>query len=103
MLAKTESIEADTQAWLAQFERALGASDEANLASLFNADAYWRDAVAFTWDIRTFHGADAIVRELKARADIAPSNFRLNPHRTAPRQVTRVGTRTIEAIFSFET
>ena len=102
MLAKTESIEADAQAWLAQFEKAL-AADEATLCGLFHADSYWRDVVAFTSDIRTFHGADTVARELKARAAIGATGFRLNPHRTAPRQVTRIGKPAIEAIFSFET
>ncbi len=60
--------------------------------------------VAFTWTITTVHGADDIVRELKARAEkVAPKNFSLAPGRTAPRQVTRVGTKATEAIFSFET
>ena len=36
-------------------------------------------------------------------AGVAPSGFRLDPQRTAPRQVTRAGTRAIEAIFCFET
>jgi hypothetical protein len=102
MLARTESIETSAQEWLARFERALG-SDHRALRSLFHEDGYWRDVLAFTWDIRTFHGADAIARELGARADAAPSGFRLDPRRTAPRQVTRAGNRAIEAIFVFET
>ena len=102
MLAKTESIEADAQDWLARFERAL-AGRRCALAALFHADSYWRDVLALTWHIRTVHGADAIARELKAHAGAAPTGFRLDPQRTAPRQVTRVGTDAIEAIFSFET
>ena len=101
MLAKTESIEADAQSWLAQFEKALGG--QGDLGALFHADSYWRDVVAFTWDMRTFHGAGLIARELAARCDAAPSNFKLDPQRTGPRQVTRAGTRCTEAIFSFET
>jgi cation diffusion facilitator CzcD-associated flavoprotein CzcO len=101
MLAKTESIEADAQDWLARFERALGGQDD--LATLFHPKAYWRDVVALTGTIRTVHGAQAIARELKAHAGAAPAAFRLNPQRTAPRAVTRAGTRNIEAIFRFET
>jgi len=102
MLAKTESIEADAQDWLARFEQALAPGDDA-LPTLFHPDSYWRDALALTWDIRTVHGAAAIARELRAHARAAPSGFRLDPQRTAPRAVTRAGTRAIEAIFSFET
>src|SRR6188768_1496689 len=102
MLAKTDNLAAVVQAWLAQFERALG--NEAALKSVFTADGYWRDVLAFTWDIETAHGRDAIARALSAQAErTAASGFELAPNRTAPRQVTRAGTRAIEAIFRFET
>jgi cation diffusion facilitator CzcD-associated flavoprotein CzcO len=101
MLAKTESIDADAQDWLARFEQALGG--QGDLAAMFSPEGYWRDAVALTGTIRTVHGADAIARALKAHAAAVPAVFRLNLQRTAPRQVTRAGTRNIEAIFSFET
>jgi len=102
MLAKTDNLAAVVQAWLAQFERALG--NEAALKSVFTADGYWRDVLAFTWDIETVHGRDAIARALGAQAErTTASGFELAPNRTAPRQVTRAGTRAIEAIFRFET
>jgi putative flavoprotein involved in K+ transport len=100
MLAKTESIETDAQDWLARFEQALH-GDATAIAALFHPDAWWRDVVALTGTIRTVHGADAIARELKVGA--APAALQLNPQRTGPRQVTRAGTRNVEAIFSFET
>ena len=102
MLAKTDNLAAVVQAWLAQFEQAL--RDEAALKGLFTADGYWRDVLAFTWDIETVHGRDAIARALGAQAErTTASGFELAPNRTAPRQVTRAGTRAIEAIFRFET
>ena len=102
MLAKTDNLAAVVQAWLAQFERAL--DNEAALKSVFTADGYWRDVLAFTWDIETVHGRDAIARALSVQAErTAASGFELAPNRTAPRQVTRAGTRAIEAIFRFET
>jgi len=102
MLAKTDNLAAIVQAWLAQFEQAL--RDEAALKGLFTPDGYWRDVLAFTWDIETVHGRDAIARALSAQAErIAASGFELASNRTAPRQVTRAGTRAIEAIFRFET
>src|SRR5262249_56123707 len=36
-------------------------------------------------------------------ARVRPTGFKLDPRRTAPRNVRRAGTDTIEAIFSFET
>ncbi len=102
MLAKTDNLAALAQAWLAQFETALG--NEAALKALFHADGYWRDVLAFTWDITTVHGRDAIASALQAQAArTAASGFTLAQNRTPPRQVTRAGTRAIEAIFRFET
>jgi cation diffusion facilitator CzcD-associated flavoprotein CzcO len=100
MLAKTETIESDAQDWLTRFGRTLRQGD---VAALFHPDAYWRDVVALTGTIRTVHGAETIAKELQAHAGAAPTAFRLNPRRTAPRAVTRAGTHNIEAIFSFET
>ena len=63
--------------WLQTFGSALarGAVDEA--AGLFAADSYWRDLIAFTWNIHTTDGRPAIAEMLRARlADTAPSGFR---------------------------
>jgi cation diffusion facilitator CzcD-associated flavoprotein CzcO len=90
--------------WLAQFERALAASDATRLKALFHRDSHWRDVLAFTWRLTTVDGADAIVRELAAHAVRArPSGFAIEPRRTPPRRVTRSGTEAVEAIFRFET
>ena len=83
MLAKTESIETDAQDWLARFEQALARATAA-LAALFHPDSYWRDVLAFTWDIRTVHGADAIVRALQAQR--APRRRLSGSTRSAPRR-----------------
>jgi len=104
MLARTENIASVAQNWLAQFERALAAPSRARLETLFHADSHWRDVLALTWQIKTVSGADAILRELATHAGRArPTGFRLDPHRTAPRNVRRAGTDAIEAIISFET
>jgi cation diffusion facilitator CzcD-associated flavoprotein CzcO len=104
MLARTETIATIAENWLAQFEIALAESDDALLKALFHPDSHWRDVLALTWHIKTISGVDAIVGELKAHAGRAgPTGFRIDPHRTAPRHVTRAGTNAIEAIFRFET
>jgi cation diffusion facilitator CzcD-associated flavoprotein CzcO len=100
MLARADSVATTAESWLAQFERALAAPSRARLKTLFHADSHWRDVLALTWHIKTVSGADAILRELAAAR---PTGFRLDPHRTAPRNVTRAGTDAIEAIFRFET
>ena len=104
MLARTETIATIADHWLARFERALAERDDVLLKTLFHQNSHWRDVLALTWHIRTVNGLDAILRELKAHVDRArPTGFRMDPHRTAPRYVTRAGTQAIEAIFRFET
>jgi cation diffusion facilitator CzcD-associated flavoprotein CzcO len=104
MLARTETDLTITERWLAQFARALSEGDSALLKTLFLADSHWRDVLPLTWCIMTVNGRDAILKELRMHSQRArPHGFRIPPHRTAPRQVTRAGTDAIEAIFSFET
>jgi Pyridine nucleotide-disulphide oxidoreductase len=104
MLDRTENVTALVENWLAQFETALSKSDHASLKNLFHPDSYWRDMLALSWNIQTINGADAILRELRAHAGrAAPSAFKIDPDRAAPRRVMRAGTSTIEAIFKFET
>src|SRR5260370_17316227 len=104
MLDKTDDISITAENWLAQFESALATSDDHLLKSLFHPESYWRDVLALSWNLQPINGADAILRELKARAgSAAPSGFRIDPERATPRRVTRAGTNTIETIFRFET
>jgi thioredoxin reductase len=104
MLARTDTAATIAENWLAQFDRALAAADGARLGTMFHAESHWRDVLALTWQIRTISGRDAVLRELAAHARRArPSGFKIDPHRTAPRNVTRAGTDAIEAIFRFET
>ena len=104
MLARTETNLAITERWLAQLERALIGRDDALLKTLFHENSHWRDVLALRWRITTINGRDAILRELKTHGQRArPAGFKIPPHRAAPRQVTRAGTESIEAIFTFET
>ena len=104
MLARADTTAAIVENWLTQFERALADPDPARLQALFDPDSHWRDVLALTWRIVTVDGRDAIVREIMAQAGrVRPSGFKTDPQRTAPRQVMRAGTSSIEAIFKFET
>ncbi|MFL6791292.1 MAG: flavin-containing monooxygenase, partial [Bradyrhizobium sp.] len=104
MLDKTDDISVGADNWLAQFEDALTRPDDGLLNSLFHDDSYWRDVLALSWNIQTINGADAILKELKVLAPRAvPRGFAIDPHRRAPRKVTRAGTNAIEAMFKFET
>lgn len=62
--------------WLASFDQALSASDLTQAAALFTADGFWRDLVAFTWNITTMEGPSAIEAMLGSRlADVRPTKW----------------------------
>jgi thioredoxin reductase len=104
MLARADSIATTAESWLAQLDEALAGTARARLETLFHADSCWRDVLALTWRIKTVNGSEAISRELARHAGRArPTGLKIDPHRTAPRNVTRAGIAAIEAIFSFET
>ncbi|MCX2934969.1 NAD(P)/FAD-dependent oxidoreductase [Mycobacterium sp. CVI_P3] len=84
-------------AWLADFEAALAARDIDRVTGKFATDSFWRDLVAFTWNIKTVEGRDAIAGMLSARLqDTAPSGFRTRETPTADGDVT-------SAFIEFET
>jgi putative flavoprotein involved in K+ transport len=56
--------------WLDGFQAALAARDTGAVLALFAPDeCYWRDLVAFTWNIATMEGREAIGKMLDAQAD----------------------------------
>ena len=84
-------------AWFADFQSALERQDIDAAMALFDADSYWRDLVAFTWNICTQEGPDAIRVMLQARlADVKPTAF------VVEGQATEAGG-VIDAWFTFET
>lgn len=63
-------------AWLARFEEALTAPDRADWSQLFGDECYWRDFVAFTWNIVTLEGREAIAAMVRAQGGaIAATGF----------------------------
>ena len=71
-------------AWLADFEAALAVRDIDRVVGKFATDSFWRDLVAFTWNIKTVEGP----RRRRRHADdpaagTDPSGFRT---REAPSQ-----------------
>ena len=97
------SAKTTAESWLGEFAAALTSGNPGQLAALFAHDCHWRDILAFTWDLHTTSGADAIAqRMLPALARVAPRAVQLAAGRTPPRPVKRAGTDAIEAIFTFE-
>ena len=90
--------------WLKRFEHALTHPSSAPSKPSFVPDAYWRDALALTWDLKTFEGASAIADHLwsSARA-VGLAKLRLDESAPAPHRVERVGRSCVEAFFAFET
>ena len=73
---KANSPSSATADWLASFAASLKRGDAAATAALFADDGYWRDLVAFTWNIVTLEGRPAIAEMLTARlAEVRPESF----------------------------
>ena len=73
------TVNQQAQQWLSQFEQALKSKDTTAVTALFNEECYWRDLLAFTWNIKTQEGHAAIADMLTAQLDnVQPSNFHLD-------------------------
>jgi putative flavoprotein involved in K+ transport len=66
MLTDTSAPHEQAAAWLAKFDRALSRHDTATATELFLPDSFWRDVVAFSWNILTAEGPEEIGRMLDA-------------------------------------
>jgi putative flavoprotein involved in K+ transport len=84
-------------AWLADFEAALAVRDVDRVVQKFATDSFWRDLVAFTWNIKTVEGRDEIADMLQVRlAGTDPSEFTTRETPTQDGDVT-------SAFIEFET
>jgi putative flavoprotein involved in K+ transport len=62
--------------WLHEFNAALTAEDADAAAELFATDAFWRDLVALTWNVKTVEGREPIRAMLAATlAQVKPREF----------------------------
>ena len=70
--------------FLDKFDAALGAGDVEAVARLFAKESYWRDLVAFTWNIKTMEGRDQIRDMLRhCLKRVKPSGWRVAEGETA--------------------
>ncbi len=93
--ASTTTPQARVDAWLADFEAALAAKDAQRVAGLFATDSFWRDLIAFTWNIKTVEGREGVA-DLVANTDAGASGFHTTAEPTEGGGVT-------EAWIAFET
>lgn len=98
-----ESAEAVFAQWLGEFSSAMESRSVDRVLNAVTEDCYWRDLLALTWDLGTFHGHAAIEGLLAATLDSADaSSFRVDSGR-APRLVPGDNGGTIEGFYLFET
>ncbi len=63
---------------LEDLERALARGDIDGATALFADTCYWRDLVAFTWNLRTVEGKEGVADMLRAQIDHArPANWKI--------------------------
>lgn len=62
------------EGWLAGFEAALAARDADRAAALFATTSFWRDLVAFTWNLKTVENRDGVKDLLLATMDTADAS-----------------------------
>ena len=87
------------QSLLGKLEAALAAGDAEAAAQLFAPESYWRDLVAFTWNIKTVEGRDEIKDMLRSQlSHVKPHGFTVDPA-----QAVSDGGGVLEAWFTFET
>ena len=64
--------------WLDALAATLAAQQLNTLPALFAADCFWRDFLAFTWNIKTVEGPAGVEDMLSAvLADVQPRHFRI--------------------------
>jgi putative flavoprotein involved in K+ transport len=83
--------------WISAFGAALERNDAEAAAALFEDKAYWRDLVAFTWNIHTTEGRPAIAAMLQARLED------VQPHTLLPKDGSQEENGTVSGWFTFET
>ena len=78
-----ETPAATLDAVLRRLNDALEKGDAKAAAALFQADSYWRDLVAFTWNLKTMEGPDQVRAMLASQlGKIGPGSLRLDPKET---------------------
>lgn len=69
--------------WLSAFQQALTAGDATAAAALFADESFWRDIVAFTWNITTVEGPSGVADLLgESLEHVAPTGFRVTEEPT---------------------
>lgn len=100
----TIGAEAIFASWLQTFGSSMERADVKSLLQCFDAQSYWRDFLAFTWEHRTFSGPQEIGQAMThTLGRFKPCRIRLSTGRAAPRLIRRSSRTVVEGFFDFDT
>ncbi len=95
----SDTPRSQVEAWLSAFDDALTSGDATAAAAMFTPDCYWRDLIAFTWNIKTSEGRAEIAAMLEATLGTTePSGWKI-----ADGEEPTAGGGVTEAWIEFET
>lgn len=78
MIDRSSSPTQKVSEWLSRFGSALDRQDWSAATELFGNECYWRDLIAFTWNIKTLEGKDEIHAMLAATiSDLKPGRWQI--------------------------
>lgn len=87
----------DPHEWITAFGSALKGVNLKAALDFFDDRCFWRDFLAFTWNIKTLEGQDSILAMLeKTRSQVAPANWAIDGEPWVSEEY-------VEAWFTFET
>ncbi|MGQ4601330.1 NAD(P)-binding domain-containing protein, partial [Nocardia sp. R6R-6] len=89
--------------WLEALQLALVSGTPDQIAGLFTSTGWWRDLLSFTWDLRTFHGRDALAGAVSLWPAVRElTGFRLPADGVPKAGNDDSGRATIESFIEFE-
>jgi len=93
-------LDATVRTWLDRLQSALRDGAAGATAELFHSDAWWRDLLAFTWDLRTAHGHQALAARITEAPRMGDVTFTLLDR---PTLVEAGAEPWVQALFGFRT
>jgi putative flavoprotein involved in K+ transport len=89
MIDRPRSPTQQVSEWLSRLGAALDRKDLGAAADLFGNECYWRDLIAFTWNIKTLEGKDEIQAMLAATlSHVEPGHWQIAGEATEENGVT---------------
>lgn len=93
----------DFEEWLKGFGRAMEAASTQDVLAAVTTDCYWRDLLALTWDMGTYHGVVSVEAMLKQSLEAAAVSDFAVAEEFGPRIVEGDDGPVMEGFFLFQT